>query len=358
MIEPTAILNRARSAVTGGGAALCTLAATSLAVAATLSIVSVMLSSDARTRIQAAETERLEAAERIFTTLEARRQGAQLGIISTLAENPRLTAVLDAYDAESQVEGGLDPERETLLRNAAASEARTMAQATGADAVAILDARGGTIASAGRAGVRWGPDHTLAFSPTEPIVDGIVALPTGAFRISGTALRLTATTGTRTVGTLVLATSLDTGYARDLTSLARTGVVIAAGKSVVGSTVPKEIETALLTEEGDPAGLRVLDGRDYVVRTLLASDHVRIHMLTPIDDAVEETPDSGRRVLFIVTIGCLLIGAGALVGLVWTSSVAQGAPRGPLAATADSERAPEQAPETETDPVPTDSPSN
>jgi hypothetical protein len=342
------------------------LGATSVAMGAALAVVGVTLSADGRARALAAEAGRLEAAERLFTALETRRQRAQLGIISTLAENPNLTATLEAYDAESQVEGGLDADREALLRNAAASEARNMAQATGADAVAILDARGGVIASAGRAAVRWGSNHTLALSPTQPIVDGVVALPTGAFRISGAALHLSdAVAGTRTLGTLVLATSLDAEYARELTALTRAGVVIVSGKSVVGSTVPKEIETALLAQEGDPAGLRLLHGAEYVVRTMLASDHVSIHMLTPIDDAAEAMAGSGERALSAITIACFLIGFGAFVALVWTSAAVPTAPGIPaetgnndssLEFPSEAELAPVSADSPGTGSVPTDSP--
>ena len=182
-----------------------TLAVTFVAVAIILTVVFVVLMIDARDRVRHAETEKLQVGERMFTALEARWQRSQLATIATLAENPTLKAALDTYDAESRF-AALDEEQDALLRRTVAREAEKLAAATGADALVILDSHDRVFASAGSLGDRWPAGHRLDLPDTSSTFQDVVVLPSGAFRVSGARLTLTAPeVGTRDIGRLMLA---------------------------------------------------------------------------------------------------------------------------------------------------------
>ena len=127
-----------------------TLAVAFVTVAVILSIVFIVLMVDSRDRVRAAEIEKLSVAERVFTSLEKRRQQEQLAAITTLAENPTLKAALDTYFTESRF-AGLSDDQEVSLRATVALEAEKLATLTRADVLAILDPAGRVFVSAGPA---------------------------------------------------------------------------------------------------------------------------------------------------------------------------------------------------------------
>jgi putative nucleotidyltransferase with HDIG domain len=287
-----------------------TLTVTFLAVALILSVVFIVLTIDVRERVRTAETEKLQVGERMFTALEARYQRNQLATIATLAENPTLKAALDTYDAERQF-ADLGEDQEAELRRTVAREAEKLAAVTDVDALAILDSHGQVFVSAGRLAERWTQDAALAIPAMTSSFEGVVVLPAGPFRVAGAPLSLIAPgEGTRNVGMLVLATSLDERYAQQLASLARAGIVIAAGNSIVGSTIPDRVARALLASTGNPVATRTLDGEEYAVRMLLASDHVRIYMLASVDQAAGKATRSA-----LLTLGAIAFGSFVLAGL-------------------------------------------
>ena len=112
---------------------------TFVTVAVILSVVFVVLTLEARGRVRATEIERLSLTERIFTTLEARRQQEQLATIAIVAENPTLKAALDTYFAESSF-SDLPADHAVSLRETVTVEAEKLAKLTGADVVAVLEA--------------------------------------------------------------------------------------------------------------------------------------------------------------------------------------------------------------------------
>ena len=127
---------------------------TFVTVAVILSVVFVVLTLEVRSRVRAAEIGRLSLTERIFTTLEARRQQEQLATIAIVAENPTLKAALDTYFAESSF-SDLPADHAASLRETVTVEAEKLATLTGADVVAVLDATGRVFASAGVSRDHW-----------------------------------------------------------------------------------------------------------------------------------------------------------------------------------------------------------
>ena len=282
-----------------------TLTVTFITVAIILSVVFTVLTVDARDRARAAEIGKLSVAERVFTALEARRQQQELAAIATLAENPTLKAALDTYFTESRF-AGLSSEQEISLRGTVALEAEKLAALTRVDALAIVDATGHIFVSAGPSRERWPQHQDVGLAGGSSTFQGIVALPQGAFRISGASLRLV----DRDIGALVLGTSLDANYARELAALASADVVIVVADRVVASTLPEHVTADLVSSGvGSPAETDTLGGEEYAIRTLIESGDARIYTLASIDSAARAATRDALMALGTVAFGAFVLAA-------------------------------------------------
>ena len=286
-----------------------TLAVTFVTVAIILSLVFLALTLNVRDRVRAAETEKLQLSEQMFTALEARRQREQLAAITTLAENPALKAALDTYFAERSF-SSLAPEQEQSLRDTVRREIDKLAALTAADVLAIVDTRGRVFASAGRSAERWPSDQQVHLPGTAPAYEGVVALPTGAFRFSGASLSL----ADRDIGALVVGTSLDGNYARELSNLANAGVVITVNGHVVARTVPLAVTADLAKAGSDPGGTRMLNGEEYAIRQLFASGPARVYTLTSLDAAARAATRDALFTLGMIAFGAIVLAA---LGSLW-----------------------------------------
>jgi putative nucleotidyltransferase with HDIG domain len=282
-----------------------TLAVTFITVAIILSVVFIVLVVDARDRVRTAEIEKLSVAERVFTALETRRQQEQLATIATVAENPTLKAALDTYFTESSF-AGLPADQETSLRATVSREAEKLAALTRADVLAILDATGHVFASAGPSRERWPPGERIVIpAGGASTFQDIVPLPQGAFRISGAALRFV----DRDVGALVVGTSLDASYARELSNLASADVVITVNGDVVASTAPSTVAADLVSAGSEAGDTRTLSGEEYAIRTLIASGPARIYTLASIDAAARTATRDAQMALGTIAFGAFVLAA-------------------------------------------------
>jgi putative nucleotidyltransferase with HDIG domain len=282
-----------------------TLAVTFITVAIILSVVFTVLMVDARDRVRAAEIEKLSVAEKVFTGLEARRQQEQLATIATVAENPTLKAALDTYFTESRF-AGLPADQETSLRATVSLETEKLAALTRADVLAVLDPTGHVFASAGPSRERWPPDERIVIpAGSTSTFQDIIALPQGAFRVSGAALRLV----DRDVGALVVGTSLDANYARELSSLASADVVITVNGGVVASTAPATVAADLVRAGSDPGETRTLNGEEYAIRTLIALGPARIYTLASIDAAARTATRDALMAIATIAFGAFVLAA-------------------------------------------------
>lgn len=286
-----------------------TLAVTFVTVAIILSLVFLALTLNVRDRVRAAETEKLQLSEQMFTALEARRQREQLAAITTLAENPTLKAALDTYFTESSF-SNLAAEQEQSLRDTVRREIDKLAALTAADVLAIVDIDGRVFATAGRSADRWPPDERVQLPGTAPAFEGVVALPTGAFRISGASLSL----ADRDIGALVVGTGLDGDYAQELSNLAHAGVVITVNGDVVARTVPLAVTDDLAKAGSDPGGTRMLNGEEYAIRQLFASGPARVYTLTSLDAAARAATRDALFTLGMIAFGAIVLAA---LGSLW-----------------------------------------
>ena len=281
-----------------------TLAVTFATVAVMLAVVFIILTIETHDRVRAGEIERLQVSERMFTALEARRQHDQMATIATLAENPTLKAALDTYSTE-QVFGGLEAGHDDVLTRTVQRETEKLAEAAGGEVLAVVDADGRVITSAGPLADRWPAGAQVDTSPEDAATfQDVAVLPSGAFRVTGARLLF----GDRDIGTLVTGNSLDAAYAKELASASHAGIVVSVnGKvaaSTVGEAVSRELSAVPLAD-----GIQTLAGEEHAIRALLVSGPVRIYMLTSIDAAARVQTRRAMIELGSVAIGSLLLAA-------------------------------------------------
>ena len=283
-----------------------TLAVTFVTVAIILSVVFIVLMVDARDRVRATEIDKLRVAERVFTSLEERRQQDQLATIATIAENPTLKAALDTYFTESRF-AGLSPDHEASLRDTVALEAEKLAALTRADVLAILDSAGRVFVSAGPSRDQWPRDQQVDVPIGGPSTfQDVAILPSGAFRVSGAALRLV----DRDVGALVVGTNLGAKYAAELASLASAQVAISVGGAIVASTLPADVSADLARVGTLPLReSQTLGGEEYAIRRLIESGEARIYTLASIDAAARAATTDALMALATVAFGAFILAA-------------------------------------------------
>jgi putative nucleotidyltransferase with HDIG domain len=294
---------------------------TFITVAVILSVVFTVLLVDARDRVRTAEAGKLQVGERAFSRFEAQRQRDQLVAITALSENSTLKAALDTYFTERDSGTGLKDGtalkegtvQDDVLQETVAREVQRLASIIGANVVAALDPQGLVFASGGVAASRWPAGLQVSFTSNSPN-NGVAIVPTGAFRYSSAPLLY----GDRSVGALVVATSLDRAYAEDLSRLADAGIVITVGDVAVAATVPEALTRAVLASAGDLRGTMSLGGEEYAIRTLMALGSVRVYMLSSIDAVAREATRSALLALGTIALWAFVLAAFASLWLART----------------------------------------
>jgi putative nucleotidyltransferase with HDIG domain len=286
-----------------------------ITVAVILLIVFVVLVVDARDRVRAAETAKLEVSANVFTAFESRREQDQNGTIATLAESPTFKAALDTYYTETRFDASRDQQREQQLRRTVTVELERLARVTAVQVLAILDPNGRVFASVGKQ--KWPIGGRVQLSTRGPgTFQGVAVVPEdGAYRVYGASLRIL----DKEVGTLVLGNTLDMAYARQLANLlspgppggpiAPAGIVITVNGVVVARTVPEDVTRDLLTAEGEPGQTRRLAGEEYAIRTLFSSGPARIYSLSSIDAAARSATGDAMWALGTVAFGSVVLAA-------------------------------------------------
>src|SRR6185503_525770 len=197
------------------------------------------------------------------------------------SENSTLKAALDTFFTERDGRTALKDEAEAhddALQETVAREVQRLASIIGANVVAALDPAGRVFASGGAAAARW-PAGLQVHQTASSANSGITIVPAGAFRYSSAPLLY----GDRSVGTLMVATSLDKTYAEDLGRLADAGIVITVNDVPVAGTVGEALTRAVAASSGELRATMSLGGEEYAIRTLMALGAVRIYMLSSID---------------------------------------------------------------------------
>ena len=126
--------------------------AVTLVTMALLLVVVFVVTLSVRDRVREGVAENLESSQRMFATLEARRQRELRAQAVTLSESPTLKAALDTYVAELKTSD--QPTRAQLLTTIA-NELEKLAERFEADAIVLVDTHQSTLAAAGRDAHQW-----------------------------------------------------------------------------------------------------------------------------------------------------------------------------------------------------------
>jgi len=284
---------------------------TFITVAVILTVVFTVLLVDARDRVRASEAEKLQVGERAFSRFEAQRQRDQLVAISALSENSSLKAALDTYFTEPA--SVATAREDAILQETVAREVQRLASIFGANIVAALDPEGRVFASGGPAAARWPPGLQVR-QTSNSASSGVAIVPSGAFRYSSAPLLY----GDRSVGSLVVATSLDTAYAEELGRLADAGIVITVNDVPVAGTVGEALTRAVVASTGELRSTMALGGEEYAIRTLMALGAVRIYMLSSIDAVARGATRSALIALGTIALWAFVLAAFASLWLART----------------------------------------
>ena len=287
-----------------------TLAVTFGTVFLLLVVVFIVVTVSVRDQVRQAVGTNLASSQRLFATLETRRQHELVTQAAALAENPTLKAALDTYQAESRT--GDSAVKAQLLRTIDA-ELDKVAAGVEADALVLVDMHQNTMSAAGRLSDRWprGRSVALVTSKEGNNVDGIARMGGAVFGV--VVVPLLVSDGT-TIGSLYLATSLDTRYAEELAQLAGTRTAIISDGLILASTLSpvaaRQFESAVAVAK-PVDGVIVLDGESHAYRRLVAVGDTVFYALGSIDESSRGAMGKAMQNLALIAVGAIVL---ALVG--------------------------------------------
>lgn len=281
-------------------------------VAVLLVVVFVVVTVGVRDQVRRAAAANLESTQRVFATLESRRQRELRTQTMTLAESPTLKAALDTYAIEAQVS---DADSRAQLIATIFHELEKVARRVESDAVVLADSRRCTLAAVGRLAAQWprGGPVGLTSEDDGHTFDGIARVSGSVFRVVAVPLLLVDVP----IGTLYVATKLDERYADELGSLAHTDTAIISQGRLLASTLPKDAATQF---ESSLAMSRLVDGtlalagESYAFRRLVDIGDTSFYALESINASAREPMRTSMRNLAFIAVGAALM---ALVASFW-----------------------------------------
>ncbi len=310
-----------------------TLIATFCAIAVVLGAAFLTLTIETRLRVQAEVAANLDASQRAFALLESRRQQEAQLQAQNFADNPTLKAALDTYQAETH--RGASGDTSDLVATVQ-HEVEKLSSRVSADAVVVAvpgrrrtrEARGipqedagrdsdvwDVLASGGARSTAWPRGTHLPAAGDAAAADSVVAMPAGTFRVVSAIVDLQGIS----IGRLLLATSLDDRYARDLSALSRAQTAVIVNGRVIASTLDPERKAALAALGTVPREGVVQLGTDlHAVRQLFRSGPARFYAVNSISAAADQVTTAASEAILVIALGAL--GLGAVVSL-WLARV-------------------------------------
>ena len=283
-----------------------TLAVTFATVALLLVGVFVLVTASVRDQVRQSVSTNLEAGQRVFAAIEARRQRELSEQVAALAESPRLKAAVDTYAAEAGTSA--DPAVREQWLTTIGRQLEEVAARIDSDAIVLTDTRHRTLAAAGRLATLWPRDREvrIAGGAEGDRVDGVARLDGMVFRVVSVPFDLD---GVR-IGALYLATGLDRRYAEDLAVLAGARTAIVSDGQVVASTLSPESARAFesaLTSAPPAGGIIALGGDSHAFRRLVDVNGASFYALTSIDESSRAaTRTAVQRLSLIAAVATLL----------------------------------------------------
>lgn len=269
-------------------------------VAFVLSALLVALGLNLREYVRGTVIGKLAAGQRMLFALEQRRSRELNAQVATLAENPTLKAAIDTYRAELAT-GDAASRRELLAT--IEKELKKIADRMRPDVLAVRSLSGELLAVTGNRRADWVQDG----GTVKAGVDGeFVTAKSGIFRVASAPIALHEVQ----LGRLELATSLDQGYARELSALSGASMVIASGNVLIASTLPQSAGAALtpasLARLPDISTIRL--GRDdYATQLLFRAGDAAVFALDSIDASVGPAMADAVRPALMIALGAFCL---------------------------------------------------
>ena len=284
------------------------LATASLTVALLLGGVFVLVSLETRTRVRESVAANLDAGQELFARIENRLETERFAAVATLAENPTLKAALDTWQAERRAGGGVGQELIAMIQ----LEVDKIATRVHADVLAVTDASGAIVVSAGSNAGAWSRGTRVQGAGTAraQVAESIVTLDRRVYRVKGVPLWV----GDTVIGSLELGRALDEGFARDLAALARAHSAIVVGDRVEATTLPAPLAGELTAASLSSGSVMTLVEQTWAVRRVGGSGPATFYALGSVDTAAQRATWSALKGL--AWIGGVAIVFG-MVGSLW-----------------------------------------
>ena len=291
-----------------------TLAVTFATVAVLLVMVFSVVWFSTRRQVRESVAANLSASQRVFASLETRRQREMITQTTVVADSPTLKAAIDTYQEETRSGQAPTPE---LIKTIEVEVDKLAAQLE-SDAIVLTDSKQTTMAVAGHLAERWprGKPVPLAPAPVSAKFDGIARMGPLLFRVSGVPMQ--ASDGAA-IGTLYLATSLDDQYAQGLKhDSGAAEVAIVSDGLIVATTLPpkaaREFES-LVGRSNSPDGVVTLDGEEEAYRKLVTvGDNTSFYALGSVDAMSRTAMREAEWSLALLAVAALAV---ALIASFW-----------------------------------------
>ncbi len=296
-----------------------TLIATFCAIAVVLGAVFFTLTIETRLRVKAEVAANLDASQRAFALLESRRQQEAQRQAQNFADSPTLKAALDTYQTETRRSASGDT---ADLVATVQREVEKLSKRVSADAVvvAVPGRRGNSdvwdvLASGGARSAAWPRGTRMPGDGDAAAADSVVAMPAGTFRVVSAMVDLQGVS----IGRLLLATSLDDRYARDLSALSRARTAVIVNGRVIATDLDPERKAALAALGTLPSqGIVQLGADQQAVRQLFRSGNAGFYAVDSISAAAEQATTAASEAILVIALGAL--GLGAVVSL-WLARI-------------------------------------
>jgi len=287
-----------------------TLIATFCAIAVVLGVAFFTLTIETRLRVKAEVAANLDASQRAFALLESRRQKEAQLQAQNFADSPTLKAALDTYQAETRRSASGDT---ADLVATVQHEVEKLSKRVSADAVVVAVPRRrrdrdvwDVLASAGARSTAWPRGTDLPADEDAAAADSVVAMPAGTFRVVSAMVDLQGVP----IGRLLLATSLDDRYARELRALSRAQTAVIVSGRVIASTLDPERKAALAALGTlPPQGIVQLGADEQAVRQLFRSGNAGFYAVDSISAAAAQATTAASEAILVIALGALALGA-------------------------------------------------
>lgn len=272
-------------------------------IACVLGVVFALLSWQTRDRLTRVVAQNMEASQRRFADLDARRRRERLLQARALAENPTLKAAIDTYHAEN-VAGAPPPG----LLPTVQQELDKLQALMDVPVVAVADVRGVILASSGPRRADWPAGQRLIGHVADADAPGEVVTTRATAVYAVTTIPVSI--GLEPIGSFFLASPFDDAYARELSVEAHTDVaVLSDGRVVAASSMPV-VRQALEHMALPASGAVTIAGDDFVVRRLSAVGSVSVYALGSVTAAAQAEMAGAMWVLVGIGVCALLLAAG------------------------------------------------